>query len=226
VVYRRTARAEKVREASRRKILKAARELFTSRGYEQTTVQDIVRRARTSVGNLYFYFADKETIFVELARVLIAEQRRRIAEVIAPEPPGAFRVALLEYVRGHLVQHFGPLFLEAITCGATRVRDLVVASVIDRSKWVLTDSAPWLSDEEREVAAVMLFGGTVQLELEHVAGRLATDPQVRFWVRTRTFLRGVGFPDAEIERALAELRDRIPAIDPLVAWHEPTLWNA
>src|SRR5688572_6335992 len=56
MVYRRTERADRVRDAARQKLLRAAQELFSSHGYEATTIQQIVRRAGTSVGNLYFYF--------------------------------------------------------------------------------------------------------------------------------------------------------------------------
>ncbi|MFL5598198.1 MAG: helix-turn-helix domain-containing protein, partial [Gemmatimonadaceae bacterium] len=51
MVYRQTARSGKVRQASRAKLLAAARKLFARHGYEATTMQQIVREADTSIGN-------------------------------------------------------------------------------------------------------------------------------------------------------------------------------
>ena len=48
------------------KILKAALKLFTQRGYFNTTVNDIQRASRMSVGSLYNYFENKESIAVTL----------------------------------------------------------------------------------------------------------------------------------------------------------------
>lgn len=45
---------------AREDILRAAARLFVKKGYEATTMQDIVRAANTSIGNVYFYFENKE----------------------------------------------------------------------------------------------------------------------------------------------------------------------
>ena len=72
MVYRRTARSEKIRAESRARILSAARRLFARKGFDATTVQDIVAGAHTSVGNVYFYFADK----AEILRTLLEDGLR------------------------------------------------------------------------------------------------------------------------------------------------------
>lgn len=48
------------------KILDAALKLFSERGYFNTTVNDIQRASRMSVGSLYNYFENKESIAVTL----------------------------------------------------------------------------------------------------------------------------------------------------------------
>jgi AcrR family transcriptional regulator len=50
-------------EQSRRQVLDAALQLFSHQGYRATTVRDIADEARTSTGNVYHHFADKEEIF-------------------------------------------------------------------------------------------------------------------------------------------------------------------
>ena len=55
----RQARAEQ----SRRHVLDAALQLFSTRGYRGTNVRDIAEAAGVSTGNVYHHFADKEAIF-------------------------------------------------------------------------------------------------------------------------------------------------------------------
>jgi len=56
------ARATKS-EHSRRQVLDAALQLFSHQGYRATTMRDIADEARTSTGNVYHHFPDKEAIF-------------------------------------------------------------------------------------------------------------------------------------------------------------------
>ena len=48
------------REDLRKQIIDAAWELFYKQGYENTTVNDIVKKANTSKGGFYYYFKAKE----------------------------------------------------------------------------------------------------------------------------------------------------------------------
>jgi AcrR family transcriptional regulator len=54
------------REQRRSELLKSALECISERGYERTTVDDIVRWAGVSKGMLYNYFKSKEEIFFAL----------------------------------------------------------------------------------------------------------------------------------------------------------------
>lgn len=51
---------------TRQKILDAAFELFCKNGYFKTTTNEIAKMASISIGNLYFYFKDKDKIFFEI----------------------------------------------------------------------------------------------------------------------------------------------------------------
>jgi AcrR family transcriptional regulator len=52
------------RDATRDRLLKAARELFVSRGYHATRPQDVARLAGLGQGTFYLYFPDKKACFV------------------------------------------------------------------------------------------------------------------------------------------------------------------
>ncbi|HEX3028584.1 MAG TPA: TetR/AcrR family transcriptional regulator [Clostridia bacterium] len=48
------------------KILDSALQLFCEKGYYKTTTNEIAQRAQVSIGSLYSYFKDKDTIFYEI----------------------------------------------------------------------------------------------------------------------------------------------------------------
>ena len=50
-------------EFTRKVLLQAARELFTERGYANTTTQEIVERAEVTRGALYYHFRNKTDVF-------------------------------------------------------------------------------------------------------------------------------------------------------------------
>jgi AcrR family transcriptional regulator len=65
------------------KLLDAGMQVLQERGYHAARVDDIVRRARTSHGTFYLYFANKEDLFRALA-VECADEMRALADHIGP----------------------------------------------------------------------------------------------------------------------------------------------
>lgn len=59
-------RKKRERELRRAQILDAARALLLSKGYFNTSVQDISERAEISVGTIYLYFKNKEEIYATI----------------------------------------------------------------------------------------------------------------------------------------------------------------
>jgi AcrR family transcriptional regulator len=49
-------------EETRRRIYEAALQMFREKGFEQTTMRDIARRAAVALGAAYYYFASKDAI--------------------------------------------------------------------------------------------------------------------------------------------------------------------
>ena len=67
-----TSQAER-RSTTIRAILDAARKLFTTRGFEQTSVDDIAARAGVAKGAVYHHFDSKELIFARVFEEMTAE---------------------------------------------------------------------------------------------------------------------------------------------------------
>src|SRR5580704_1329150 len=51
---------------TQRALLDAAREVFTSRGFADASIADVVQRAGSSVGSLYHHFGGKSELFIAL----------------------------------------------------------------------------------------------------------------------------------------------------------------
>lgn len=65
-------------QATRRRLLAAAEEVFGDKGFERASIVDVTRGARGGAGTFYVYFIDKRAIFSELGHDL----RRHIAEAV------------------------------------------------------------------------------------------------------------------------------------------------
>ena len=74
-------------EATREALLRAARGLFTERGYSETPTEEIVRRAGVTRGALYHHFQDKSDVFAAVFRDLtreVADKARAAAMSAGP----------------------------------------------------------------------------------------------------------------------------------------------
>ena len=65
--------------ATRAALLNAARELFTERGYADTSTEEIVRRAGVTRGALYHHFKDKQDLFRAVMEEVDQEFTQRVA---------------------------------------------------------------------------------------------------------------------------------------------------
>ncbi len=57
--------------ARRQKLLEAGRSLFSGKGYEATSIQEITSRARAAAGSFYLYFPSKRHLLVALMNELL-----------------------------------------------------------------------------------------------------------------------------------------------------------
>lgn len=67
------------KDATRRRIVDAALDLFRNGGFDATTTRDIARRAGIATGTLFNYFETKETILASLAGEVLAKARATFA---------------------------------------------------------------------------------------------------------------------------------------------------
>ena len=74
------------------RILDAALNIFSSKGYHETRVDEIVEEAHVSKGSVYFHFPNKEKLFIALVDQFADLIERRAIEAISGESEGIGRV--------------------------------------------------------------------------------------------------------------------------------------
>jgi AcrR family transcriptional regulator len=114
-------------EATRAKLVAAARDLFAKRGYAGVGTEEIVKRARVTRGALYHHFADKRELFRAVHEALEAELVERIAAALADaqteDPIEAMKVAVSAFLDGTLDE------------GRARITLIEAPSVLGWAEW-------------------------------------------------------------------------------------------
>src|SRR5262245_60027943 len=83
------------------RILDAALQVFSQRGYRDASVDDIAGTAQTSKGGVYFHFPNKEAIFLALLQRTATRLLEKIEEAVetADDPLAKADAALLRDLR-------------------------------------------------------------------------------------------------------------------------------
>ncbi|HEY6310174.1 MAG TPA: helix-turn-helix domain-containing protein [Streptosporangiaceae bacterium] len=88
-------------EATRGQLIEVATRMFAERGYEDTSIEAVLREAGVSRGSLYHHFASKEALFEAVAEDMetsVGTQTLAAADGIT-EPVAALRAGFLAWIR-------------------------------------------------------------------------------------------------------------------------------
>ena len=204
--YRLTERGERRREAMRSRIALTAAALFAQNGYHATTLREVVEAANTSIGNLYFYFANKEALLAEVVELESAEVGAVVDRAIESVPPGPESLAIAVYVA---VQHSlaSPAawrFIKILK-EAPEARPLVLAHFVERTFRVF-EARPELCAGRPDLAAHAWQGAIFDVLESVVTGRLSASPQDVGCFLAGWNLRALNLPDEAIGAAMARLK--------------------
>ena len=183
-------------EATRRSILRAARDAFVARGFHEATTHDVAREAGLSVGSIYTYFKSKDDLIHE--SVLAANEAETEAIIRDVRSTGTLREKLARAIDGWYAYTLDapgvPAFLAEAWAAATRkplIRDLVarrrervvtVAAMILQEGVASGELAPDLDAAAAARALAAMLDGIV---LEAIGSGA---PPSRLEVRRRTEL--------------------------------------
>jgi AcrR family transcriptional regulator len=122
-------------EERRRQLVALGHELFSSRTYDEVSIDELARVAGISKGLLYHYFPTKRDFYIATVREAAAQLLDRT--VTSPQMDPADRLsagidAWLEYVSGH-----GPAFISLLRSGIGA--DVEVARIVDDTREAFLD---------------------------------------------------------------------------------------
>ena len=82
-------RVTKVPEERKQELIDTAERLFLEKGYEQTTVSDIVREIEVAQGTFYYYFSSKEEILEAIIEKDITALEEDVRQIMSREDANA-----------------------------------------------------------------------------------------------------------------------------------------
>ncbi len=160
---------EQQKHGRERRILLAATHLFSTKGYAQTTMEDVAASARLAVGTLYNYFRSKSELLLAILRreteELLAAAQQRVDDP-SDDPTDAI-AAVIEAYLGVFAHHdrklwrdlFAAAIAEPSTIGAAAFRaDLQLIGQLSSLLERLRDRGVLGAHVEPGRAAIALYG--------------------------------------------------------------------
>jgi AcrR family transcriptional regulator len=193
-------------QTRRQRILDAAVQVFTRKGYRDAGMEDIAAEAETSKGGLYFHFPSKQTIFVQLLERMAALLMERTESALQAEPDPISRAdAALRVVLHTFAAHRGltRLFLvEALGAGpefSAKIMGLH-GQFTDLIKRHLDDAVSQgaIPPLDTGIAAQVWFGALNQVVTRWAVADAPGNLEAAYPALRAVLLRGIGVPAERI----------------------------
>ena len=194
-------------QETRSRILEAAVNVFASKGYHDTKVDDIVSQSQTSKGSFYFYFPSKQDIFMALVDPFADLLENRLRERLSLEPSGTARVDAALRVCLEIFGQYRSLakiaLVQATGLGATfeqkrqAVNQRFIEIVRENLDSAVADGS--IPPLDTEIAACAWVGALNEIVLRWVyTGQ--PDPQRSLPALRRLLLQSVGITEEKIRQ--------------------------
>lgn len=150
-------------DKKRERIERIAIDEFSSKGYDQTTISAIVKKAKIAKGSFYQYFDDKKDLFKHIMDLIAKEKMTFMSPVLKNPEAHKFLTLIKE------------IYLSAVKFGANRPKLLFIASELNNNK-----SHPVYKAfvEEGKKQSLEIFSNLIELAIER--GELREDVDVHF----------------------------------------------
>lgn len=217
--YRQTPRSVRIRARSRNRILRAARRLLARNGLEGTTMNQIASDANTSIGNLYFYFKNKDALLEAVVMAELASHGRKVdrrLEGIAAGPL-ATAVGMYSYLESLFRE---PEITEIIVVGERHpsIRQAFTENIVARIHDRLPEEVRNGRGGEVQMSSIAEMSSVFALVSAHLGGTLDVSPDAFFRFTTGIRLRIYRLaPEAEW-KVIRETEHRI-------GWKEGRTWQ-
>lgn len=206
MAYRKTEHTLMRNARRREQILDAARRMFSIRGYKETTMNQIVSEAHTSIGNCYFYFPNKEAILMEIVREII--DRLWTFPVTHEENTGAGAAKLARILYESviaMIREDDIARLMIIGESVPSVRCAMIEEFSVRLRKIIDDDPLFDTTADIDLDMFATQGALFALLERKRSGVIERSPDQigRFFVRF--VLRAMGLPPEDVDRTVAAI---------------------
>lgn len=190
------SRREAVKREKRRRIIAAARRVFTAEGFERATTQEIARLARIATGTLFLYARDKR----ELLLMVFNDELESItdASIAAPDASAALLDQLIAFYRPRFEFWVRDVPLARLVTGEVYASRGPAEVGVELAR-VVARQQRMVSELERKVAAYAHREGA---ELAAPAATIASGIHYLYVGELRVWLSG---PQPDVDTAVANL---------------------
>ncbi len=180
-------------ESRRERILAAARKVFREKGYDRTTVSDVVHEAGVAQGTFYLYFPSKKDAFLALARQLPELMTRAVMGAADPALPFDERIRRMTRAGFECCQSNEEL-VRLIKFGADSIAAEVQAEYLKSHPLATALAEMFTRDMER---------GEIDLVEPEITARLILGMYENAFVQAADL--GDQMDEAKLEKALSDL---------------------
>ena len=187
---------------TRGRILDAALNVFSRKGYHDTSVDEIVWESHTSKGAVYFHFPNKQALFLSLVDKFADLLERRVNEAISGETSGIRRVSVALQTTLETFGRYRPLakllLVQAVGLGAIfeekrlDVHQRFVALIRVNLDQAIAEGA--IAPVDSEVVATAWMGAINEVIIQWVYTGQPEPERIYATVRPM-LLRSVGFEE-------------------------------
>ncbi len=216
MAYRRTEYMEKRVARRKQQIIKAAEVLISEFGYKATTMQEVAKKAGTSIGNVYFYFSNKDEMVMAVIDHLCDEiwNTGELERLDLGSYPHYSIEALDDYLKVTAIfqkQHFA----KAILGGATYpgFRDRLILFFEEKAVRRYRKYSDFYQGIDRELAFACHFGSVINVMMKVLEEKLDRTPQDVGLFLARWKLQARGFRPDTVDKALSDLQMLISQIE-------------
>jgi AcrR family transcriptional regulator len=128
-------------EIRRREILVAARDLFVKKGYDHTSVNDILKIVGIAKGTFYYYFASKQEVLEAIIVDIVEEGARRAENILKDKSiPLVRRIMMAIMAQAPEFEGSDEIKEEVHRVENTKLERLYLREMLKRMTLVLQDS--------------------------------------------------------------------------------------
>lgn len=188
----------------RKKIIKAARQLFLEQGFDNTTIRQITQKAEISTGTLYHFYKDKEDIFFHIADETFLKVIAKSLELVPDEDIYLRLVCEMAIHIQSFLSNRNTAELYVIAYGSYKISEEVMLKQHPRMKGFINNKDSSLGEEDLPLISLTIKGLLHALALKAMNGEYLAPAEI-IPQSSRLILSLLAVPAAEIDATISQL---------------------